>query len=39
MPCFPRSAGLRPAHSPPPGALVMQPSTAISCSTSPTMRS
>src|SRR5512135_1212820 len=29
MPCLPRSTGLRPAHSPPPGALVMQPSTMI----------
>ena len=26
MPCLPRSTGLRPAHSPPPGALVMHPS-------------
>ena len=28
MPSLPRSTGLRPAHSPPPGALAMHPSTA-----------
>jgi hypothetical protein len=39
MPCLPRSTGLRPAHSPPPGALPMQPSTMISSRTRPTMRS
>src|SRR5512142_1586140 len=39
MPCLPRSTGLRPAHSPPPGALVRHPSIARSCRTRPTMRS
>jgi hypothetical protein len=38
MPCLQGSTGLRPAHSPP-GALVMQPSMAISSRTRPTMRS
>jgi NAD(P)-dependent dehydrogenase (short-subunit alcohol dehydrogenase family) len=39
MPSLPRSTGLRPAHWPPPGAFVMQPSTARSRSSRPTMRS
>ena len=34
---FPRFTGLRPAHSPPPGALVMQPPMRISCKTRPAM--
>jgi hypothetical protein len=39
MPCLRRSTGDGPATSPPPGALVMQPSTAMSSSSSSTMRS
>jgi hypothetical protein len=39
MLCLPLSAGLRPANSPAPGALVMQPSTTISCTTRSAMRS
>jgi len=35
MPCLPRSTGLRPATSPPQGALVMHPSTARSSRSSP----
>src|SRR4051812_22773340 len=38
-PCLPRSTGERPAASPPPGALVMQPSTARSSRSSPIIRS
>ena len=38
MPGWPRSTGLRPAHSPP-GAFVMHPSTAMSRWTRPAMRS
>ena len=35
MPCLPRSTGLRPATSPPQGALVMHPSTARSSQVQP----
>ena len=39
MPGLPRSVGLWAAHWPPPGVLVMQPSTRIFSSTRPTVRS
>jgi hypothetical protein len=38
-PCLPRSTGERPATSPPSGALVMAPSTAVWSRTRPTTRS